>query len=526
MDKIEIFNHKYYIDAGGLFIYNEKDIPIYLNSEKIRNEINDKIEENFLKDIDSKNKNNKVLEIYLKSSNRCNLRCSYCFRKERKIEFNEKTVIEFISNIIDKYDCEKIKVDLTGDSEPLMEIPKLKSIIDICNNIGKEKGVEFVYGLNSNGTVFDEKIKEFLYNNSILFGFTYEGVSLEKNKRIYNNGQAAVDDVEKNIRKYNLNNNKLFGISMTLTSEHNDLVKEYKKLLELCNAVSMRIVNTFDELGVNVNNLKDWKRKYDELAIFLLNSIKEKKYDIVVPILRSRDFFGSFFQTILFNVKKNQPCLAGYRQFFLNYDGCVYLCSWGCDDERYKMGEQSILDFEKVKLYENRTVNDSEGCNKCDFKYICGGECHIIGGKDVNLDAWCDLKRHLIGLAIHIVDWMNKHDEEGKKILMESISSNMYCDSIEDYIKVSMEIFEKFHIGKGANIIKNEIDCVDCGPEFEIFYEYLKENGLKVGRYIKCKDNKNAIFVLHEKISGYNKYKIILKEEITKNNEKNIICVG
>ena len=88
MDKIEIFNHKYYIDAGGLFIYNEKDIPIYLNSEKIRNEINDKIEENFLKDIDSKNKNNKVLEIYLKSSNRCNLRCSYCFRKERKIEFN------------------------------------------------------------------------------------------------------------------------------------------------------------------------------------------------------------------------------------------------------------------------------------------------------------------------------------------------------------------------------------------------------------------------------------------------------
>ena len=190
------------------------------------------------------------------------------------------------------------------------------------------------------------------------------------------------------------------------------------------------------------------------------------------------------------------------------------------------MGEQSILDFEKVKLYENRTVNDSEGCNKCDFKYICGGECHIIGGKDVNLDAWCDLKRHLIGLAIHIVDWMNKHDEEGKKILMESISSNMYCDSIEDYIKVSMEIFEKFHIGKGANIIKNEIDCVDCGPEFEIFYEYLKENGLKVGRYIKCKDNKNAIFVLHEKISGYNKYKIILKEEITKNNEKNIICVG
>lgn len=161
MDKIEIFAHKYYVDAGGLFIYNDENIPAYTHSEIIRNKINEKTEKNFLEHIQCVNKNNKVLEICLKSSNKCNMRCSYCFRKENNIKYNENTVRKLIKNIVDKYDSEKIKVDLTGDSEPLMEIQKLKSIIDICNTIGEEKGVEFVYGLNSNGTVFNENIKKF-----------------------------------------------------------------------------------------------------------------------------------------------------------------------------------------------------------------------------------------------------------------------------------------------------------------------------------------------------------------------------
>lgn len=524
--ELDIIDKTFIFYAGGLLNYKKENEPLYLKSQ-LGHKIISNIENKFRSKVEEVNSDNNVIEIYLKTSNKCNLRCSYCFRKVQEIPFNIEYIEKFVNNVIHKYKCKKVRLDLTGDSEPLMEIEKLQQIIDTCNNIGEKENVEFIYALNSNGTVINSKILNFLYSNSILFGFTVEGFSLKNHRRIYSDGAVAQDDVIKNINKYKLYKNNLFGTSMTLTSEHEDFVVEYKNLLNICNAISMRIVNTFDELGVVKENLEDWKRKYKELTIYLLEQLKEKKYENFIPILRSRDFFGTYIKAVLFNVKRNQACLGGYKQVFLNYTGDIYVCSWGYKDNKYKIGEKLSLTDERLNYYEHYTVDTDRKCKDCDVRYICGGECHIIRGenKDDDLEPWCELKKYLIGLSCYIVDWLRVNDIDGMNKIKELISTNNYVEDSEPYIKVLKELFRINKISKSANVIKNEVESIDNGPILKDFINYLKQNNFSVHLVDDCNEDFNRYtYILHRIIGNYNYYEIVkVKEDLPDDYLSNII---
>lgn len=505
---MKVLDKEICFEAGGLICCEQGNNINYVN-DKIKNTVENKLIEKFKNEAAIVNDRNNVIEIYLKSSNKCNLKCSYCFRKVQNIEFNPQNIQQFICMVIDKYNCKKVKIDLTGDSEPLMEINKLKDIIDICNNIGIDRGIEFVYSLNSNGTYFDESILKFLYDNSILFGFTIEGFSLKQYKRIYKDGKIAQDDVLANIKKYNLDKNPLFGTSMTLTSEHTDLVKEYSELIKICNAVSMRIVNVFDESGVIDNNVDDWINMYNDLACYLLNELKEKRYDNFLPIIRSRDFFGTYIKAMLFNVRRNQACLGGYKQLFLNYTGEVFVCSWGYSDEKYKVGNYQELIEDRIEHYKNYTVDTDEMCKDCEVRYICGGECHIIRGDNTNLNAWCKLKRHLVGLAFYISDWMKCNDENGLDYIKKSVLSNSFYGEMEPYITVIMNMMSKKNIIKSPNDIKNEISCLTNGPSLDSFLQYIKKYGFKASIANKYAKEDGKYYIVHSVINNYNNYSFV-----------------
>lgn len=523
--ELEIIDKKFVFEAGGLLNYTMGNEPIYLKGN-FRDKIIANIENKFKSDVSHVNKENDIIEIYLKSSNKCNLRCSYCFRKAQEIPFRIDYIEQFIKNVIHRYNCKKVRLDLTGDSEPLMEIEKLQEIMNACNTIGEQENVEFIYALNSNGTNMDNETLDFLYSNSILFGFTVEGFSLKNYRRVYSNGVIAQDDVINNITKYELYKNNLFGISMTLTAEHEDFVKEYENLLIICNAISMRIVNTFDEIGVIQTNLQEWKRKYRELGLYLLEQLKQKKYEKFIPILRSRDFFGTYIKVALFNVKRNQACLGGYKQVFLNYTGDVFVCSWGYKDDKYKIGTNLSLSEESLDYYEHYTVDTDRSCKKCDVRYICGGECHIIRGEnnDEDLEAWCELKKYLIGLSFYLVEWLKNNDIKGMAKIKKALNSNNYSGDSEPYINVLKDLFKKSKMVKSANEIKNEVECIDNGPKLKDFFNYLTQNGFSAHLVNECNEFDSYTYILHRIIDDYNYYEIIRsKEELPENYQESII---
>ena len=507
--KIKVKDIEYNYEAGGLIHYKNNDKPFFLQGS-CADMIKAKMVESLKKQIEKTNEENDVIEIYLKSSNACNLRCTYCFRKIQNIELDIEGIKKFVNLVIDKYKCEKLKIDLTGDSEPLMEINKLKTIIEACNSIGVERNVEFVYALNSNGTVMSKEILNFLYKNSILFGFTIEGFSLDEYKSRYADGKIAMNDIIENILKYKINENPLFGVSMTLTSGHNDLVLEYKKLLKLCSAISMRIVNTVNEDGVIPENLEEWKRKYYDLAIFLLDEIKAKRYESIFPLLRSRDFFGTYLKATLYDVKRNQACLGGYKQLFLNYTGEVYVCSWGYKEDKYKVGYKDGLNNDRVNYYKNYSVDMDRVCKDCDVRYICGGECHIMRGDNEDLSAWCELKCYLIGLATYISDWVKENDVDGLQKIRENVKSNYYAGKIESYIKAISFLFSARGETIGPNEIKNEVKGSIYGPELKSMIEFLEKSKFKVTKLNSSSDDKGySYYLLHTKNNGYNEYNVV-----------------
>ena len=110
--------------------------------------------------------------------------------------------------------------------------------------------------------------------------------------------------------------------------------------------------------------------------------------------------------------------------------------------------------------YKNATVDNDHMCKSCEWRYICGGECNVIKGGNLNLDSWCSLKKHLIGLAIYINDWIENNNPNIKSFLIKEVNKNTYEEVIEDYIRTIRYVFKTKNIRIGPNIIKNNKDVL------------------------------------------------------------------
>ena len=299
------------------------------------------------------------MHIYYEVTNRCNLKCEYCYNNSGKEKHSELKTEE-IFRIIDymKVELSLTSITLSG-GEPLMR-SDLFHLIDYCRG----KGI-CVY-LITNGTLITQNIDYEFENLKHII------ISLHNN---YNNIDFETIKTLRNKVKMNF--------SVVLNKDNYDSIDKYCKF-----AAEMRIPISFkvQKARGRGNNEKLLNLAEIEIADGLIQK------NAASPFLRTKRLMDLHFFSCCYFSKE-------YDEYTMLPNGDIYLCQ--VLPRKYKVGNALDQTWKNnVELVKNELYNDwmkykRNICNSCYAREVCRGICpgEIVSEteKCLQCDARCKL---------------------------------------------------------------------------------------------------------------------------------------
>lgn len=305
----------------------------------------------------------------------CNLRCSYCYVKDKTFKYltieNAEKIVHFILDRANKKNIRSVIINFLG-GEPLLNFDIIKYIVELTNNLSKEKNIKVSYAMTTNGTLFSNEIASFCINNDFDIKLSIDGTKHynDLNRKTPSNS-SSYDLLYKNLDNFYYFQSKLrksVQASMVITKNN------YKNFSNNIKHVFSLGLNSIDTA---LNFYDDWNE--NDFEILENEFLKTVEY-----IFECEKQGKPCLWTVINNCLKTQItpsgnyfCGAGDTSLYFAVDGYIYACAI-CQKDGLKVGdihsgiyENNIIDFCK---YE-RQLTDK--CNNCNLKNTCR-DCDCI----------------------------------------------------------------------------------------------------------------------------------------------------
>lgn len=288
----------------------------------------------------------------------CNLRCSFCYVKE-KLSDKRKDVSDKKINQIVKYIASNKK---KGDwvvffgGEPLLAPRAMQQIIK------KLQKANIRFAMYTNGLLLDKIPKEILKKIDVIL------VSADGDKKTQekHRGKGTYYRVIRNIDLVKTKTNALFIGRMTV-DEKTNLYKSAINLLEHTDGLHWQIVSkpSFNYLN---KFIKSYKAGLQKLFNYWLDNFKKGNNLNIIP-------FQAIVSSLVFSYPKNKRpfrCGAGKNVQVIDADGKIYWCDELVGNKKALIG--NVTD-ERVKNNYRTHYEIFNDCQTCDVSEICRGRC-------------------------------------------------------------------------------------------------------------------------------------------------------
>lgn len=358
---------------------------------------------------------------------KCNLKCKYCFAQGGEVYYGEKKemeveVLQAAFRYLEKhFNLKKIRLEFVSGGEPFLDKDRFKELIDCFKNEIQLREISEEIFVETNGTLIEKEILEYIRNNNISLGISLDGEKeVHDYQRPYSHGKGTYDDILKNIKKNYKNGGNLWILSV-ITSK----TKCLSEILEHhrnfgASSIEMRVVRGNDKWGLSLakDNFEHFCKLYNDFSLYLKNHIKFIKY-----IFNSYDTFGKILVRLITGNKIIYRCQAARNKLSITAEGDLYPCDSFVGIKEMRIGNvyNGDLNNDIVKCFEESSVIINSRCSKCLYKYLCGGECYydkyIMNGKVEHNTLFCEFQQHLIKLAIDLVYFIKTEHYEEYKLL-------------------------------------------------------------------------------------------------------------
>lgn len=346
--------------------------------------------------------------IYLAATT-CNLKCKYCYAnegtygiKDEKKQFSFQDYLETYTKMWNIH--RGIKAISFFGGEPLLNFKEIKKFVEyIYANYSKEQIPTLA--INTNGTIINKEIFEFLSQHHFIIGTSIDGTKeIHDENRIGNAIGSTYDLVIKNLDCFYKQGMKIFA-QYTFTKQHLDSYCPGKAKL-WCQEMEQLPISTYELIPVSSNDnrykldlehrttLKKYTQFCEEIADYYL--FKLVKEDISkVP----RMFVGLIIR-LLMQVEQHE-CSAGYS-FSITPNKQVYPCHTFTEHRDYSLCIDDISSLDDLKENQrfsevkeaNRELNIT--CQSCISRKVCGVWCKglqnsIKGNMIESMDERCIL---------------------------------------------------------------------------------------------------------------------------------------
>lgn len=313
--------------------------------------------------------------IHLNLTNKCNLKCIYCYAEERVNSRNLLQVGDFF-NIIDSINnmSKNAVVVLTG-GEPLLS-GHVFDVAEYARNNGNQVHIL------TNGMFIDKSNAKQITEVSDLIQISLDGSTPDIND--FHRGKGSYNKIIKAINVL-LRHNAPLQISMTVTARNiNDIeamVNKFGSLLSFAPLFKAGRAKTNKDLTIT------GKEYYK--ALFAAKGAN--------PL--------SYLCSSLDKAKKQKimKCAIGDAEISISDNGDVYPChllhipQFLAGNVKEQSLESIYQTSDKLKECTKLTVLEIKGCNKCDVRFICGGACRARAffekGKIDVCDDFCEYEK-------------------------------------------------------------------------------------------------------------------------------------
>lgn len=307
-------------------------------------------------------------------TDRCNLRCSYCYEDKHDNTMDNITIkktISFMERVlVHNQNNTRVSINIQG-GEAFLELNILKALLLGINKSNISSKIKYI-SMTTNGTVYNEEIKNIIKENNIALSVSVDGNKKNHDKfRYFSDGKGSYDKVMENIRniisdgidircRMTYDSDSLEGISEGIS----ELVSKGVKIFALA-------FNPFDE---------NWSYRHNEILKSEIRKIKgiiEKNKDVRISLYDNIENF----------LCEKGDCFSGVNSFAINPKGNIYSCIYTLGDETYLLGniDQDIETIAKIsrKMHHDMFLEEKgTECSCCSIREFCDGfRCKIINKK-------------------------------------------------------------------------------------------------------------------------------------------------
>ncbi|MBA8935367.1 putative heme d1 biosynthesis radical SAM protein NirJ2 [Clostridium beijerinckii] len=297
------------------------------------------------------------------TTNKCNLKCSHCYRDSGKESQGELNTEE-AKLLIDQIAKANFKIMIFSGGEPLMR----EDIFELINYASKA-GLRPVLG--TNGTLISREMAEKLKAAGIsAIGISLDSLDPKKHNKFRGNNEAFRDTI------YAMKNCRDLGIRFQIHTTVMDWNKdEIISLTDFSVAMGAAAHHIFFLVptgrGKDIEDELLSSKEYEEL----LTSIMKKQSEVNIEIKPTcAPQFVRIAEDLGVNSRFKRGCIAGTSYCIINPKGDVQACAYLTE----VAGNIREIPFDEIwknsELLNNLRTQEYKGtCNSCKDKKSCGG---------------------------------------------------------------------------------------------------------------------------------------------------------
>lgn len=353
-------------------------------------------------------------------TDRCNLRCRYCYDGYQGLRAGGGAAMEWpdLKRALDYVfrvwgaGCEIFDIHFFG-GEPLLEFNLVQRAAAYCRGIGCAHRVEVNLSVSTNGLLLTPAITQFLVDNQFDVSISVDGPpQVHDRARQFASGCGSYELLQPKLESLLAIDGLYVELAGVLSPVNTDVMESFLWARRTgAAAVSFTIprLRPANSMAVKEGDLELIKVSYTRLAGYLAERTIEGDFGPIGSLIAANDYFGRFVKRVFAREHLTHRCRAGKDLLAIGTDGRLYpclgfvgMCEWSLGDVR-RLPDETIRD-----RFCQQHVDAKARCRDCWGRYLCGGGCyaHAAMSND-RIDhpdpRDCDLTRHLMRLAVIFV---------------------------------------------------------------------------------------------------------------------------
>lgn len=355
--------------------------------------------------------------VYLNPTERCNLDCTYCYlpgsQRSGGRHMPMATLLASLGRLRDYFrsvmpEGRKPRAIFHG-AEPLMNQEAVFAAIE-------QFGDDFAFGVQTNGTLLDDRAADFLTTRNVSIGLSLDGPMAgvtDATRRTWG-GKSVHDKVLAAMER--LRGYGSWSVITTCTTEN---LPHLTAMVELFHAheVPTCMLNTVRCTLPGARGVRPADGDLAKAFFAALDRSHELYRNTGRKLVVAN--FANILIAILAPTARRlmcdiSPCGGGRAFFALAADGSLYPCSEFIGLPRFNGGSllaeggvEAALASEAFRAVTGRDVDWFSPCSECAIRHFCGSPCpaeaHEMNGGMANIGAFCDFYKEQVNYALRLI---------------------------------------------------------------------------------------------------------------------------